>query len=168
MNLAWCHSAVLLTALGTKLNSSMPSSLSTSISICWHDLYSFVYINSVRTAAFLFFCELPALLMALWSTSEPLRSTLTPGEPGDQTSALELWAPDAASQSTASSGIHHPQLLCFRLSPFISTSLNSSSSHFLREFHLHRCGRDAYSCDAWHCWFHWNLRLRSGVLNKGV
>ena len=37
MNLALCQPAVSLTALGIKLNSSVSSSLSTSISFCWHE-----------------------------------------------------------------------------------------------------------------------------------
>ena len=29
-------------------------------------------------------------------------------------------------------------------------------------------GGDAYSCNAWHCWFHWQFLLLSSVLNHGV
>ena len=41
----------------------------------------------------------------------------------------------------------------------------SGNCNFLR-----RClrGGDAYLCNAWHCWFHWNICLLSGVLNTGV
>ena len=54
MNLASCHPAELLTALGMKLRSSLFSSRSTSISFSWHDPHACVSADSFRANAFLF------------------------------------------------------------------------------------------------------------------
>ena len=67
-HMSW-GSAELLTALGMKLNSSLFSSTSTSMSFGWHDSYSCVSADSFSTTAFLFFCETPLL------TDLPFRSS---------------------------------------------------------------------------------------------
>ena len=68
-------SAELLTALGMKLNSSLLSSTSTSMSFGWHDSYSCVSADSFSTTAFLFFCETPLL------TEPPLQKLSSPHRP---------------------------------------------------------------------------------------
>ena len=65
VNLVLRHPAEPLTALGTKLISSVFSSMSTSMSFHSYDSYSSVSADSFSTTAFLLLCEPPALLPEL-------------------------------------------------------------------------------------------------------
>ena len=86
-----CHPAESLTALGTKLRSSTPSSLSTSISFCQHDSYSCVSADSFRKPPSSSSASLPHCSWNLGLRNEPFRL----GSPGDRTSAWDLQVPDA-------------------------------------------------------------------------
>ena len=94
----WCHFVVLETLVlalpvthkfgftpssrtahctGNELN-SLFSSTSTSMSCCWHDLYSCVSADPFRTTAFSCFREPLTLLPENWSPSAALQSKSTP------------------------------------------------------------------------------------------
>ena len=79
MHLPVTHEVGLVpSTLATKLISSLSSFLSTYLR---YGSYFCVSAGSLRTAAFLFFCEPPALLTEHWSPSEALWSTPTPSSP---------------------------------------------------------------------------------------